>query len=136
VLTGSAITTSPESPLILGLGLGLGLGVGLRRDRADLGALQVQSQLAQDAYAISQRHGKDLEQERDQLQRKGDAADATRPREIGEELEQLGQRRTARRPPPLAKSDQRATRPRRSAGSMIACAPGAIPASANCPAVS
>lgn len=61
----------------------------LRRDRADLGALGVQRQLAQDARVITQRRLQDLQQEQARLRQLGARGDRARLAQIAQELQQL-----------------------------------------------
>ena len=61
----------------------------LRRDRADLGALGVHRQLAQDARLTTQRRLQELHREQARLKALGEQADHARLAQIAQELAQL-----------------------------------------------
>lgn len=85
----------------------------LRRDRADLGALRVQRQLAAEAQTLTRHRALELRQEQARLRASGAHTDSRRLAQIEDELRQLDaqpQRRPGTPPPLSGRAPDRATR--------------------------
>ena len=76
----------------------------LRRDRADLGALRIQRQLADDARITTERRRRELTEEQARLRGQGERADRDRLAQVEAELEQL---EPPRAPPPSRRNPRR-----------------------------
>jgi len=76
----------------------------LRRDRADLGALRIQRQLADDARIVMERRQRELTDEQVRLRAQGQSAAGDRLAQVETELEQL---EPPRAPPPVRRKPRR-----------------------------